>query len=214
MAKADDTTSTIEIWLRDALALAVKRLGSVALAKKRLTEWLAAGKLPWFCMDWKADKYYPGSVFAAQLASIASGDPRFWSDLPIKIDWEDNCAREDVVRDGARALGISVSHTHLLAQLPEGPDEREEARGAATSVRANKAAPTKRKAKAQTDRDRARWAILQLYPKARYPSGVPDTVKPGVLHHAVANFLAEQEPAELKLSVPSLRTVQRARHSL
>ena len=98
----------------------------MALAKKRLIEWLAAGKLPWSCMDWKAGKYHPGSVFAAQLASIASGDPRFWSDLPIKIDWEDNCAREDF-RHGAEALGITVSLQRLLALLPEEPRGPEDA---------------------------------------------------------------------------------------
>ena len=54
MAKADDTTSTIDwIWLREALALAAAALGSVVLAKRRLMEWLAAGKLPWSCMSWK-----------------------------------------------------------------------------------------------------------------------------------------------------------------
>ena len=53
MAKACDTTSTIDwIWLREALALAVAALGSVALAQERLIEWLAAGKLPWSCMSW------------------------------------------------------------------------------------------------------------------------------------------------------------------
>ena len=55
MAKADDTTSTSDwIWLRDALALAVAAFGSVAGAKEQLTEWLAAGKLPWACTPWKA----------------------------------------------------------------------------------------------------------------------------------------------------------------
>ena len=53
MAKAGDTTSTIDwIWQRDALALAVAALGSVALAKEQLIEWLAAGQLPWSCMSW------------------------------------------------------------------------------------------------------------------------------------------------------------------
>ena len=50
MAKAGDTSSTIVwIWLREALALAVTALGSVALANGLLIEWLAAGKLPWSC---------------------------------------------------------------------------------------------------------------------------------------------------------------------
>ena len=51
MAKADDTSSTIDwIWLFDALQEATKVLGSQALAKEVLKEWLATGKLPWTCM--------------------------------------------------------------------------------------------------------------------------------------------------------------------
>ena len=54
MAKADNSSSTIDwMWLRDALALAAARFGSVALAKKRLREWMASGRLPWSCMSWK-----------------------------------------------------------------------------------------------------------------------------------------------------------------
>jgi hypothetical protein len=51
MAKADDALADWT-WLRDTLALAVAALGSEALAKERLTEWLAAGELPWTCMQW------------------------------------------------------------------------------------------------------------------------------------------------------------------
>ena len=47
-----NTTNTPDIWLREALALAVTVLGSVALADQRLREWLAAGKVPWSCMSW------------------------------------------------------------------------------------------------------------------------------------------------------------------
>ena len=54
MAKADDTSSTIDlIWLREALALAAAALGSEVLAKELLREWMAAGKLPWSCVSWK-----------------------------------------------------------------------------------------------------------------------------------------------------------------
>ena len=53
MAKANDKSSTIDwIWLHDALMLAIPRFGSVVLAKERLTEGLAAGKLPWSYMSW------------------------------------------------------------------------------------------------------------------------------------------------------------------
>jgi hypothetical protein len=54
MAKANDKSSTIDwIWLHYALKLAITRLGSEVLAKALLTEWLAAGKLPWSCIAWK-----------------------------------------------------------------------------------------------------------------------------------------------------------------
>ena len=53
MAKANDKSSTIDwIWLHDALMLAIPRFGSGILAKERLKEWLAAGDLPWSCMQW------------------------------------------------------------------------------------------------------------------------------------------------------------------
>ena len=229
MAKAADPSSTtVWIWLHEALALAVEALGSVALAKAQLTEWMAAGKLPWSCTSWKGldqedltkrrrekERLWKKKriLLALPKAAYYPGDPRFWSARGLWIDWEDNVARE-LARDGAQALGIRVSRSHLLALLHEGPGEREEARGAAPLVGGNKAAPTKRKAKAQPDQDRARWAILQLYPKDSYPSGVPDTVSPGTLHRAVADKLAEHEPAKLKLPVPSVRTVQRARRRL
>ena len=90
MAKADDTTSKNDwIWLRDALALAVKRLGSVALAKERLIEWLAAGKLPWSCMSWKGlgcggpgrEKAAKAGCGATSKAEAEAGRNRGRSDL-------------------------------------------------------------------------------------------------------------------------------------
>ena len=148
------------------------------------------------------------------IAAYREGDPKFWGvrRVRLQIDWEDNTACEPVT-GGAKASGVKVSRTNLLALLPQEPREREEARGAAPLVRANKAAPTERKAKARPDQARARRAILQLYPKDRYPGGVPDTVSPGTLQRAVADKLAEDMP-KLRLPAPSVRTVQRARHSL
>ena len=91
MAKADDTSSTIVwIWLRDALELAAAALGSVALAKELLTEWLAAGKLPWSCMSWKGldaegiarleqQNQRQGSIVLIHpSAAYHEGDPQFW----------------------------------------------------------------------------------------------------------------------------------------
>jgi len=140
MAKADDTSSTkVWIWLREALELAVTALGSVALAKERLKEWLAAEDrlLPWYCIEWKGHTAEEIAEAAEQLregyithilpsAAYYNGDPKFWRAPHLQIDWEDNAAHESVT-GGARAQGIKVSRTHLLALLPEEPREREEA---------------------------------------------------------------------------------------
>ena len=131
MAKADGTTSTTDwIWLREALALAVAAFGSVALAKERLREWLAAGKVPWSCMWWKGlnaedlaelkqehGGFFGRSPLFVPSAAYYSGDPEFWN-AGLKIDWEDAGAYELARLDGAQALGIKVSRAHLIARLP------------------------------------------------------------------------------------------------
>ncbi len=166
MAKANDPTSTIVwIWLRDALSLAVERLGSVALAKKWLIEWLAAGKLPWTCREWKglsaeelAEKrreklaaealvqkrreqgeMVGDAIYSLPSATYCQGDPSFWI-AKRRIDWDDNAAYEPRVH-GAQALGIRVSKTHLLAQLPEEPRERVETPGQAKAAEREKMGP-------------------------------------------------------------------------
>ena len=128
MAKADDTTSTSDwVWLRDALDLAAAALGSRALAKERLMEWLAAGKLPWSCMSWEG----------LDAASIAKLRQEFWGASLVEIDWGDNAAYEAVfVSDGARARGIKVPRALLLALLFGGPRERKQLRGAGAWVAA------------------------------------------------------------------------------
>jgi hypothetical protein len=150
MAEAAGTTSTTDwIWLREALALAVAALGSVALAKGRLTEWLAAGKVPWTCMSWegldakdlaklKQERDYFAfsrlSIFAPS-AAYYPGDPEFWNAI-IKIDWEEDGAYELARLNGAHALGIKVSRTHLLELLPADPHKHEQVRGAGTWITA------------------------------------------------------------------------------
>ncbi len=136
MAKANDKSSTIDwIWLHDALMLAIPRFGSVVLAKERLTEGLAAGKLPWSCMSWwgldaegiaRLDQENRVSIVGYIIPSVAyhEGDPQFWR-ANLKIDWEDNGARQQAT-GGARALGIKVSREHLVALLPEEPREHVE----------------------------------------------------------------------------------------
>jgi hypothetical protein len=132
--KADDST-TDWVWLREALALVVAALGSVALAKERLREWLAAGEVPWSCMWWKGlnaedlaelkqerDGFFfrNSPLFASAFAPSAAycpGDPEFWN-AGLKIDWEDDGAYELARLDGAQALGIKVSLGHLQALLP------------------------------------------------------------------------------------------------
>jgi hypothetical protein len=136
MAKANDKSSTIDwIWLHDALMLAIPRFGSVVLAKERLTEGLAAGKLPWSCMSWwgldaegiaRLDQENRVSIVGYIIPSVAyhEGDPQFWR-ANLKIDWEDNGARQQAT-GGARALGIKISREHLVALLPEEPREHGE----------------------------------------------------------------------------------------
>jgi hypothetical protein len=70
MAKAGDRNNTDWIWLSEARDIALKALGSMALAEKRLIEWLAAGELSWKSMDWQ--KLDPGS------SSYFNGDSQFW----------------------------------------------------------------------------------------------------------------------------------------
>ena len=153
MAKADDPTSTL--WLREALELAVAAFGSVAVAKAQLTEWLADGKLSWSCTSWKGldaeglaekrrqkldaealveKKREQGEIVGSWIYSLPSatycpGDPSFWR-AKLRIDWEDNAAYE-ARHHGAKALGIWVLRTDLLALLPEGPGERVEVLGQA-----------------------------------------------------------------------------------
>jgi hypothetical protein len=133
--KADNAT-TDWIWLREALPLVVAALGSVALAKEQLREWLAAGKVPWSCMWWKGLnaedlaelKQERDGLFAfssrlftsafAPSAAYCPGDPEFWN-AGLKIDWEDDGAYELARLDGAQALGIKVSCAHMLALLPQ-----------------------------------------------------------------------------------------------
>jgi hypothetical protein len=126
MAKADDTSSTIDwIWLFDALQEAKEVLGSEALAKALLKEWLSTGQLPWTCTLFveldeqglvKAREHEPslGNLLAALIWFSA---PSLW------INWRDNSAGD--IRNCA--LGIKVPLEQLRALLrPEEPREREE----------------------------------------------------------------------------------------
>ena len=126
MAEADDKFSTIYwIWLFDALQEATKVLGSQALAKGLLKEWLATGKLPWTCTLFveldeqglakaRRENEILDSILSALIWFSA---PSFW------INWKDNSAGD--LRNCA--LGIKASHEHLRTLLrPEEPREGEE----------------------------------------------------------------------------------------
>lgn len=129
------TNSTSDwVWLRDALDLAAAALGSRALAKGRLTEWLAAGKLPWSCMSWEGldaaaiarlrqELRVAGIMSVAPLAPYYNGDPKFWGTSLVEIDWADNAAYDKVPR------------ARLLA-LFRGPRERKQWRGAGAWIAA------------------------------------------------------------------------------
>jgi len=149
MAKADDTINTSDwVFLRDALDLAAVALGSRALARERLTEWLTAGKLQWSCLSWEGldgagiaklrqELRAAGIMSVAPSAAYYNGDPQFWRSSLVEIDWGSNAAYEAVfVSDGARARGIKVSRAHLLALLPGVPRERKQLRGAGAWVAA------------------------------------------------------------------------------
>jgi hypothetical protein len=126
MAKAGDRDST-EILLREARALVAASVGSAALAKKLLTEELAAGRLPWTCMRWEGlddeglaklhQSHREMNYYAiTPSATYCAGDPEFWSASNFEIDWEDNTAREKVT-GGAQAFGIKVPRARLLVLL-------------------------------------------------------------------------------------------------
>ena len=145
MAKADHTISDW-IWLREALDLAVAVFGSEAGAKEYLTEWLAAGELPWDCTRWKAldaaslselhQSHREALVFAlTPSATYCRGAPQFWSASRLEVNWEDNSAREAVTK-GAHAWGIKVSRAHLLVLLPEQSSERDKTQGASVWISA------------------------------------------------------------------------------
>ena len=135
------------VWLRDALALAAVALGSRALAKERLTEWLAAGKLAWSGMSWEGldaagiaklrrELRAAGIMSVAAWAAYHNGDPQFWGSSLVEIDWGDNAAYETVfVSDGAQARGIRVPRVHLHALLSSGR-ERKQLPGAAAWIAA------------------------------------------------------------------------------
>ena len=193
MAKANDKSSTIDwIWLRDALALSVKALGSVALAKELLRKWLAAGKLPWSCTSWKGldaegiawleQESRVGILSGKILFLIPStayhqGDPQFWL-ASLTIDWEDNLAGENAV-EGAKASGVKVSRNHLLALLPEEPRERVEELG-----QIKPAEPALLEPKARPTRSQSKRAAR--YIKKIFPDG-PD----GITTAAIRKKLAE-----------------------
>ena len=210
MAEADDTSSTIDwIWLRDALGLAAALLGSVALAKEQLREWLAAGKLPWSCTRWegldaeglaekkrqkldaegRAEKSREqgngigGIIYSLPSAAYCSGDPRFWS-ATLWIDWEANDADERR-RHGARAFGVRVSRAHLRALLPGVPDGNE---------------------KVGTQTRRVLKVLKKLYP----PDGkVSDDVSTEVVRAQVSKELSADNKNQ-ELAAPSWDTVKRA----
>ena len=181
MAKADDTSSTIDwIWLRDALQVATKATGSQSLAKRGLEGLLVIGQLPWTCT-----LFEPGPATPPQLGSRLAAMMCFWHAPAHWIDWEDNSAGENVT-GGAKAFGIKVSRSHLLAALPE--ESRADGREAGPQQR------------------RALKVLKRLYP----PDGkVPDDVSTGVVRGRVAEELAA-DSKNRELGAPSWDTINRA----
>jgi hypothetical protein len=197
MAKAVSSSSTIDWpWLHDALVLATKAFGSEVLAKERVREWMASGRLPWTCMSFKGpdaddiarlQEEERGSIVGYILPSAAyhNGDPAFWrADLNIWWGENENAAREKSMF-GARALGIKVSRTHLAALLPSEPRENE---------------------KAGRQMRRVLEALKKRYP----PDGkVPDDIPTEVVRGLVAEELSA-DSKNRELAAPSWDTVSRA----
>jgi hypothetical protein len=217
MAKANDKSSTIDwIWLHDALMLAISRLGSVVLAKALLTEWLAAGKLPWSCMAWKPRdlegiagleaRAWDLGVFPNNIPPpCREGEPEIWR-FDHTIGWEDNMASQ-YWDFGASALGIKVSRGHLLALLPEEPRERVEELGQTKPP----AEPELLEPKATPTPESHQWKRAERYIKKHYPDGT-DGVPPSVIHRKLKkdkDLQAELEKEGGPWDVPSPATINR-----
>jgi hypothetical protein len=225
MAKANDKSSTIAwIWLHDALMLAIPRFGSVVLAKERLSEWLATGELPWFCMSWKGldaeriatldreqreliDQKNRGWIVLQIFPSVAyhEGDPQFWR-ANLKIDWEDNGARQQAT-GGARALGIKVSREHLVALLPEEPREHVEKSEQTGPAEPESPIPIPTTASKRT---RAQAERAERYIAKNFPSGTE-----GITTAKIRETLVQDKDLQTELQqlgswkVPSVTAINR-----
>ena len=201
MVPTADEHSAKWLWLAEARALTVKRLGSTQLAESKLRAWLAGAELPWNCSEWTPprERKAEASMFAPipppagrflapiTLTDLRRGGSQFWGAvLESGIDWDDNSARAG----GAHAWGIKVSRGVLLKLLPGGPAQK-----------------TRQQ---QPQQERARQALRRLYPK-----GVPDDVSDTRLEAQVAHDLEhEAKRTGIVRSPPSYRTIQRVRTKL
>ena len=135
MAKADGTTSTDRMPLKEAYALLVEVYGSPTPAKGLLLDELFAGRMPWGSLLQKGE---------------ASDD--FWKSRP-RVNFEENSAsNRPYVRAfyvgggiidppeplrGCEHFGIWLSRPHVLALLPEDhPHKNEQVRGAGVWIAA------------------------------------------------------------------------------
>lgn len=205
MAKASNISSTIDwIWLYDALNLAIPRFGSVVLAKALLTEWLAAGKLPWSCMAWepldmedleeRLDRAREVGMLLRDIPSACNeGEPEFWR-FEHTISWEDNIAHQNSVV-GASALGIKVSHSHLVALLPEEPRERTEELGQTKPVEPKLAAPEARPTSTTASKKtRPQSERAERYIKENFPGGTE-----GITTAKIREKLAQDKDLQAEL---------------
>ena len=117
----------------------------------------AAGELPWSCTEWKGldaegiaslkretGRGHLGEAYIhIPSSAYHEGDPRFWR-AGLKIDWEDKGADENAT-GGARASGIKVSRTHLLALLPEEPRSARKCTGLACGSPPRRGAEARRR---------------------------------------------------------------------
>jgi hypothetical protein len=136
--KASSNATTTWILLSEARERVVRAYdGAEQRAERLLVEWLGEKKVRWSCKRFEGPRAADLAVLQREAAggavwwvaptiAYSDGDPAFWR-TGLKINWEENWAREQYVVGGASAYGIKASLEDLLAQLPEDPGGPEEA---------------------------------------------------------------------------------------
>jgi hypothetical protein len=133
--KADANTTTTWISLFEARELVVSAYGAVRLAEELLEKWLGEERVRWSCKllerpsasDLAALRGPGGVSLLVADVAYSEGDPAFWRTYP-EINWEESWARENkYVVGGTAFYGITAAREDVLALVPKGVGEHEEA---------------------------------------------------------------------------------------